>query len=271
MKLDTGKRKETDTAMLENPAYNENGEKILCEMNGKNAEMLMNIKVKRMEKGEKITLLDSENETAVLLLCGKVSFTHDGVTDTTDFRESPFQKTPYALHFCRGTGVEIEALEKSKIIIQQTDNERRFDTVYYTPEKCLYQEFGGTQWEGTGHRTCATMFDLSNAPYSNLVLGEVFHHPGRWSSYPPHYHPQPEVYYYQFDYPQGFGAAFMGDDVQKSTHGSFECIIPNNAHQQVCAPGYTMYYVWMIRHLDGDPWDKTRIYEKEHEWLANAD
>lgn len=257
--------------MLENPAFNEKNEKILCEMGGKNASMLMNIKVKRLFAGESFSLCDEKSETAFLLLKGKVSFTYGGESVETDFRESPFVKTPYALHVCRNTAVKVEAIKDSEIIIQQTDNEREFAPVYYTPEKCLYQEFGQTQWEGTGKRTCATMFDLSNAPYSNMVLGEVFHNPGRWSSYPPHHHPQPEVYYYQFDYPQGFGAAFMGDDVQKCTDGSFLCIEPHNAHQQVCAPGYTMYYVWMIRHIDGDPWDKTRIYEKEHEWLANAD
>lgn len=257
--------------MLERPSFNENGERILCEMNGKNASMLMNIKVKKLSRGEIFTLCDENNETAYLLLKGQLAFRWNGECATTARRESPFIKTPYALHVCRGTAVEIEAKEDSEFIIQQTDNERIFDAVYYTPEKCLYQEFGNSQWGGTGHRTCATMFDLSNAPYSNMVLGEVFHHPGKWSSYPPHHHPQPEVYYYQFDYPQGFGAAFMGDDVEKSTDGSFLCIEPHCAHQQVCAPGYTMYYVWMIRHIDGDPWDKTRIYEAEHEWLANAD
>ena len=61
----------------------------------------------------------------------------------------------------------------------------------------------------------------------------------------------------------------MGDDVEKSTDGSFLCIEPHCAHQQVCAPGYTMYYVWMIRHIDGDPWYKTtRFFAKEHEWLT---
>ncbi len=257
--------------MFSRPEFNENGEKILCEMNGINADMMMNIKVKKLAKGETFSLWSSENETAFLLLSGKLSFSYGGTVSVTGSRENPFVKTPYALHVCRGTAVEVTAEENSEFIIQQTDNEKEFPPVFYTPEMCLYQEFGGSQWGGTGHRTCATMFDLSNAPYSNMVLGEVFHHPGKWSSYPPHYHPQPEVYYFRFDYPQGFGAAFMGDDVSKSTDGSCLCIEPNNAHQQVCAPGYTMYYVWMIRHLDGDPWDKTRIYEKEHEWLANAD
>lgn len=116
------------------------------------------------------------------------------------------------------------------------------------------------------------MFDYDNAPYSNMVMGEVFNQPGRWSSYPPHHHPQPEVYYYQFDPPQGFGACFNGDDVFKSTDGAYCTITDGNDHEQVTAPGYTMYYVWMIRHIDGDPWYKTtRLYSKEHEWLVNAD
>ncbi len=257
--------------MLENPAFNENNEKILCEMNKLHPDMLMNIKIKRLTQGEKYTVNDPENETAFLLLKGQVEFSFDGRSEKTGFRENPFQKTPYALHFSKNTPVTVTALADSEIVVQQTDNDREFDTVYYNPENCLYQEFGKAQWGGTGQRTVSTMFDLSNAPYSNMVLGEVFHNPGKWSSYPPHHHPQPEVYYYQFDYPQGFGAAFMGNDVFKCTDGSFLCIEPGNAHQQVCAPGYTMYYVWMIRHIDGDPWDKTRIYEEEHEWLANAD
>ena len=254
--------------MLDNPKFNENNEKIICEMNGKNADMLMNIKIKRLSEGESVSFFENANETAVLLLKGQVKFIYGSKADETGFRANPFEKKPYALHFSKGKEVTVTALKNSEILIQQTDNEKEFDTVFYNPENCLYQTFGGEQWEGTGLRTVSTMFDYSNAPYSNMVMGEVFHHTGRWSSYPPHHHPQPEVYYYQFDYPQGFGAAFMGDDVQKCTDGSYLCIKPGNAHQQVCAPGYQMYYVWLIRHIDGDPWDKTRIYVKEHEFLA---
>ena len=254
--------------MLERPEFNESNEQILCEMGGKNADMLMNIKVKRLSEGEVFSLKDPENETAFLLLQGQLTFTADGTEYETAYRENPFSKTPYALHVCKDTEVKINAIKDSEVLIQQTDNDREFDTVFYTPQNCLYQVFGASQWEGTGLRTVSTMFDLSNAPYSNMVMGEVFHHTGRWSSYPPHHHPQPEVYYYRFDHPQGFGAAFMGDSVEKSTDGSVLCIKPHHAHQQVCSPGYQMYYVWLIRHIDGDPWDKTRIYEKEHEWLA---
>lgn len=115
------------------------------------------------------------------------------------------------------------------------------------------------------------MFDLDNAPYSNMVMGEVFNQPGKWSSYPPHHHPQPELYYYRFSRPEGFGVGFEGDTPYKTQDGDCLCIRGGNAHEQVVAPGYEMYYVWLIRHIDGDPWDKTRIYVSEYEWLANAE
>ncbi len=258
--------------MLDTPKF-ENGKKILCQMHGKNAEMLMDIYVRRCSKGEKIEFLESSNETAILLLRGEVRFEWDDAAAArvaTGKRASPFERKPYCLHFSRNTRVDIEALADSEIIVQQTDNEKEFPAVFYTPENCLYQEFGKGQWNGAGHRIVSTMFDLSNAPYSNMVMGEVFNQPGKWSSYPPHHHPQPELYYYQFDRPEGFGACFIGDDVFKSSDGSYAAILPGKAHQQVAAPGFTMYYVWMIRHLDGDPWDKTRIYIPEYEWLVNA-
>ena len=186
-------------------------------------------------------------------------------------RSGPFEKTPYCLHVPRNVKVEITAKEGTEILIEQTDNDRYFDPVFYTPDDILYQEFGKGQWDGTGYRICSTVFDYDNAPYSNMVLGEVFNQPGRWSSYPPHHHPQPEVYYYQFDKPQGFGACFIGDNVFKSTEGSACFITDGFDHQQVVAPGYEMCYVWMIRHIDGDPWYKTtRFYAKEHKWLTEA-
>ena len=50
------------------------------------------------------------------------------------------------------------------------------------------------------------------------MLGEVVTLPGGWSSYPPHHHPQPEIYHYRFTHPQGFGHAELGDDVFKVRH-----------------------------------------------------
>ena len=255
--------------MLYKPQYDENGKKILCEMNGVNADMLMNIYVQRLSKGDTLVIEEAENECAVLLLSGSVNFEVGDSINEDCSRENPFQKTPYAVHFSRETKAVVTALADSEVLVQMTDNEKVWEPVFYNPENCLYQEFGKGQWGGTGHRIVSTMFDLDNAPYSNMVLGEVFNQPGRWSSYPPHHHPQPEVYYYQFDKPQGFGAAFVGDDVFKSVQGSAVYIPDGKDHEQVVAPGYEMCYIWMVRHLPDDPWLKTtRFVSEEHQWLT---
>ena len=256
--------------MFAYPEFNENGIKTLCEMGKIQPEMNMTIRIKRFRENETLTLEDDKCETAFLLLKGEAEISWNCKTEKIK-RANPFEKTPYCLHVPKNTAVSITAKEGTEILIEQTDNDRYFEPVFYTPDDILYQEFGKGQWEGTGYRICSTVFDYDNAPYSNMVLGEVFNQPGRWSSYPPHHHPQPEVYYYQFDKPQGFGACFIGDNVFKSTEGSACFITDGYDHQQVVAPGYEMCYVWMIRHIDGDPWYKTtRFYAEEHKWLTEV-
>ena len=199
--------------MLFKPNYDENGKKVLCEMNGINSDMLMDIYVKKLNEGEVLDILEEDNECAVLLLSGKVNFTvADSINEDCE-RKNPFEKTPYAVHFCRGTKAVITALCDSEILVQMTDNEKTWVPVFYNPDNCLYQEFGKGQWNGTGHRIVSTMFDLDNAPYSNMVMGEVFNQPGRWSSYPPHHHPQPECYFYRYDRPMGFGAGWGNGEI----------------------------------------------------------
>ena len=60
--------------MLFKADYDENGKKILCEMNGINSDMLMDIYVKKLKKDESLEILEENNECAVLLLSGDVNF-----------------------------------------------------------------------------------------------------------------------------------------------------------------------------------------------------
>ena len=256
--------------MYDKPEFNERGEKILCEETGKDSHMRMDVRVQRLAAGQGVELFTQEKETAVMLLAGKVVYAFEGREEQAG-RRSVFLDKPYCLHCCRGKEILITAVEDSRLLIQQTTNQNAFDTIFYTPEMCTLQEFGSTQWEGTAHRQVLTVFDYENAPYSNLVMGEVFHKPGCWSSYPPHFHPQPELYYYEFDKPQGFGVGFVGEQCFRVEDQGCLAIAPMHAHQQAAAPGYRMYYAWLIRHLEGDPWRKTRIVAPEHEWLDHSD
>ena len=60
--------------MLYKPEYDENGKKILCEMNGVNSDMLMDIYVQKMKQGDTLEIFEEENECAVLLLSGNINF-----------------------------------------------------------------------------------------------------------------------------------------------------------------------------------------------------
>lgn len=247
------------------PEFDPQGTKVLTRTEGAFADSMMNITVYSMKKEETLTFSNSKEETAVLLVQGDIVFEWQGKTESAK-RGNFLKDGAYCLHACLGVPIKITAKGNSEILVQCTANNRNFDSKYYTPENCVEETFGQNQFNGKAQRTVRTFFDYSTAPYSNMVMGEIIVPQGGWSSYPPHQHPQPEVYYYRFDKPQGFGACFIGDDVKKIKDGSF-CLVPGGkTHPQVNAPGYPMYYVWMIRHFDGNPWTD-RIFDPAHKWL----
>ncbi len=244
--------------------YNE-----ITNMNSKAQDMMMNIGIQKLEGEQEISLRDDEEETAFLLLDGKVVFRWEERTEAAH-RNSLFDENPYALHVSKGVTVKIEAMEDSELLIQKTTNQNQFPSRFYRPEDCLCEMLGENVWNHMAKRIIRTVFDYKNASYSNLVLGEVINYPGRWSSYIPHGHDQPEVYYYRFHKDSGFGAGFIGDDVYKIVDNSALCIPGGPTHPQVTAPGYPMYYCWMIRHLENNPWIG-RTNDERYEWLLGKD
>ncbi len=244
--------------------FNKDGMKQVSELD---SDMMMDIRVYKMKKGENLSFGDEAMETAILLTEGNITYSFENRKEKAS-RKNVFDEPPYCLHMCRGRKAEVSADSDAEIIVQKTLNDRDFPTKFYTPKENKIELMGATQWEGTAKREVLTVFDYQNAPYSNMVMGEVITKAGRWSSYIPHSHRQPEVYYYKFEKPQGFGAAFIGDDVFKSRDGSCVRIPGGLTHPMTAAPGYNMYYCWMIRHLPNDPWT-TRDNDPEHVWLLN--
>ena len=230
----------------------------------------MDVGLLLMEAGDTYTIEEAEKETAVLLFSGTVTYQWGDQTCEAD-RPDCFHHEAFCLLAPRKTKIVLTAHAHSELYIQKTVNDTDYQAVMYTPETVQTQHAGSNgELLGCMEREIKTFFDYDNAPFSKMVLGEVLNYPGKWSSYPPHHHPQPEVYFYRFDYPQGFGAGFANGEIYKTGHNG--CAVINYGfHSQAAAPGYAMCYTWGIRHLDGDPWLKTRIDDKEHEWLRAPD
>ena len=247
------------------PEFDENGVKVLSRAGDAVNDMMMNITVYRMKAGEERAFLREKEEMAVLLVTGDVTFSWNGQTKT-GHRDSFIEEGPYCLHSPKGVAVTVRANFDSEVLVQTTENLRNFDPVFYRPEDCRDDIFGLDVFDNKMKRTVRTVFDYKNSPYSNMVNGEVINHQGGWSSYTPHHHPQPEVYYYRYERPEGFGACFLGDEVYKIKDGSCACIPGGVTHPQVTAPAFPMYYCWMIRHLEGNPWTD-RIVDPRYTWI----
>lgn len=247
------------------PEYDGQGVKVLTTAGDAVNDSMMDIAVYRMAPGEKRVFHHEDDETAVLLVLGHVTFAWEG-REETGVRRSFIEEGPYLLHVSRGVEVTVTAAEESEVLVQRTANERSFPVVFYRPEDCREDIFGEGVLEGKLERTVRTVFDHASAPYSNMVNGEVINHQGGWSSYTPHHHPQPEVYYYRYERPEGFGACFLGDRAYKITDGCCAAIPGGVTHPQVTAPAFPMYYCWMIRHLPGDPWT-SRIVDERYAWI----
>jgi 5-deoxy-glucuronate isomerase len=248
-----------------------NGYNEYINLDSPNARLvMMDVGIVVLDAGESFIFEEPEKEYAIILLEGDVTFSWDGESYQT-VRKNPFDFNPCCLHVPCGTKTHITSGEHSELYIQKTINPKEFEAVIYTPEDIHTQRAGEKgELQGKMRRDIRTIFDYSNAPYSNMVLGEVINFPGCWSSYPPHHHPQPEVYFYRYDKPQGFGAGFTNGNIYETHHNGL-LIITDKFHSQAAAPGYALYYVWGIRHLDGNPWVKTRIDDEEHTWMLRKD
>ena len=243
------------------PQFDRDGVKVLTRIDGEDSDMMMDISVVRLTAGDRRVYCEPDKEICILLTQGQIEL-RCGDLYGGDTRSDAFTDLPIAMHVCRGDAIEAHAVQDSEILYISTQNDRAFLPKFYAKSDVQRTVSCEGMWENTAVRDVNTVFDYSNAPYSNLVVGEVIAREGRWWSYLPLSHPQPEVYYYKMPSPEAFGACFIGEMHPYTVKdGSVGCFPGGETHVQVTAPGYPMYCCWMIRHLDGDPWDKTRIVD----------
>lgn len=242
----------------------------ITQQHGKHSEMLLDFGILKLKTGD-MESSSTGRERAWLLIHGSATFLWEGRTETVT-RTSCFDEAPYVLHVSKDTEVTVNTDSECEICVEQVDNDNVFEAKLYRPEDIRTDIFGAGTLNETSIRSVRTVFDGEINPLSNMVLGEVINHPGKWSSYPPHDHPQPEIYHYRFFPPQGFGISVLDDEAHTVKNGDTTLIGPDKTHSQGAAPGYAMYYIWMIPHLPDNRWlPSTRYFREEHKWLLEPD
>ena len=210
-----------------------------------------------------------DEETALLLMSGQLTVTAADLRARWS-RASLFDEAPSCVHAASGTQVRLEAHSDCELTVYAARNTQAFAPRIFTPADVADERRGAGQVGGRCLRLVRTIFDAKNSPaQAQLVLGEVVTLPGGWSSYPPHHHPQPEIYHYRFTHEQGYGHAELGETVVKVRANDTIKIPAGHDHAQCAAPGYGMYYAWVIRHLPGLPYGVPEFTE-EHAWTMKA-
>lgn len=238
----------------------------------------MNFGILRLDIGDKHEIT-ADLEKAVLLMQGKVELFWQSESKSCSEtevieRKSIWEQDPSCLHVPKDCRVVISAIsDHAELAIITTKNDAIFSYNLYLPRDCRSEHRGAGTMREASTRIVRTIFDDTNAPEANLVLGEDINFPGKWSSYPPHSHPQPEFYHYRFLPRQGFGFSMLGDDAVQ-THNGDTVLIFDESHAQTAAPGYAMYYIWAICHLEGNrygPSTDTPVFDPQHLWVTKEE
>ena len=229
-------------------------------------DMMMDYGVLKLGKNTQYTDDLTQYERVFHLIQGEIKISWEG-KEEFPIRKSFLDDDFWALNVPEGVVVTIEGLsEDSEVAIFRTPNDIKFESVVRNKSNSVIETRGEGFMNEAGTRIVKTLMDKKLAPESNFMFGEDVHYPGKWSGFPSHSHNQPEIYFYKFFPEDGFGLLKLGDDGVCIEQNDTVKIIPDLVHPQVSAPGYAMFYIWVIRHLEGNPYIKPDMEEK-HLWV----
>lgn len=208
-------------------------------------------------------------ESGVLLQSGEIEI----ILNKQSFdlvRTDVFTELPSFVHVSVGDKCIINASDDAELVVIEMANNQKFESKVYLPNTLESKHLGIKQLAGHDGRTIIDIVNYQVEPKAKIVIGEVISDQGAWSSYPPHSHEQPEMYAYKFDKPTGFGISIVGNNPTIVKDGDVTEIPGQLNHPQACAPGYKMYYVWVIRNFEDNPWTD-RNYQIEHQHLLEVE
>jgi 5-deoxy-glucuronate isomerase len=129
--------------------------------------------------------------------------------------------------------------------------------------------------DGNWARTVRTILGPGDAA-GRLLMGETINPPGNWSSYPPHKHDTEEpprevkleeIYLFKLDPEGGFGVQIRDGEECFTVRDGDVAAIPAGYHPVVAAPGYSLYYLWVMA---GEGRQMIPYLDPSHAWVQEA-
>jgi 5-deoxy-glucuronate isomerase len=212
----------------------------------------INFSVRRLIAGQYWQNNTKNQETALILLSGRMTVDWGAGPEEIGGRKDVFSGYPHAVYLPSGTAFEVSGVTTCEFADCRTPSSARLAPRIIFPSDCREEIRGG----GNYTRQIVDVI-RPEFPAESLLICEVYTPSGNWSSYPPHKHdvhnPPGEVdldetYYYRINKPEGYAfqrlydSAGTRDDTLTVKDGDL-VLIKDGYHPVVAAPGYDVYYL----------------------------
>lgn len=210
----------------------------------------------RLAAGETYAAGTGASETALVVLGGTcrvqgAGFDYGKVGERADV----FSGRPHAVYLPRGTAYVVTAETDLEVAVTSSPASKDGAPYRITPEQVKTATIGKENYQRE-----AVLVLTDEFPAEHLFIGEAYVPSGNHASYPPHRHDHDnlpvevdmeEIYFFRFKPSQGYGIQKIYTDDRRI---DFTCtveendttLIPEGYHPVIGAPGYTMYYLWIM-------------------------
>jgi len=225
--------------------------------------------------GESCRHLFPEQETVLVVLGGKCDVVAGGRKwEGIGERADVFGGRPTAVYVPPACEFEIAGRGKVEAAVCGAQAESGPEAALIPPDQVGFRKVG----EGAFCREIHDIVTADSFPAKRLIVGETYNPPGLWSSYPAHKHDRAEpgqesaleeVYHFRVQPPQGFGLQRVygdGFDEAYAVQDRDTAVITRGYHPVVAAPGYRLYYLWM---LAGERRVMQWREDPAHAWVKN--
>ena len=212
----------------------------------------------KLVPGESWSVNSGAKELALVVLGGTCNAEAGG----KDFgviggRKDVFSGDPYTLYVPANCEVKLTGESAVEIAVAESPSDQTGVPILVTPD-----EVKGTRMTlgKDNYQREAIIMIGDTFPTQHFFVGEAWVPSGNWGSYPPHrhdFHNPPteldmeEFYFYRFNPDTGFGLQLIyadglkSDDAYPIRHND-TIVISEGYHPAVNAPGYTMYFLWVM-------------------------
>lgn len=229
----------------------------------------------KLRDGTSAKIDEKGKEFALIVLNGSITVTgKDFKFEKVGVRKTVFDGVGEAVYVGKDEEFTVTATGgDTKVCIAKAPAEKHIKAQVIRTADIKTKELG----KGAYKRTAA--FNVAeNAEANLLYIGEFWVEDGNWASFPPHKHDiedmpvegfLDEIYYFEFDKPQGFGVQMVyskegdiNEAYKVKTGDSVE--VPKGYHPFTVAPGYKNYCLWIMAGKNRGIFCTT---EEEHKWM----